>query len=195
MNLFKGRWQTGLYTHTLFKSFVCLRNSNGTKHGPGHWTNKADLLGGMRYTHKQQRGRCRLAAILSFPLLKTTHLYLSIYTGIQVTFAYFSMSESLLHAELASHNLPRPKGEARLLENEAGMSLTGNICFLSLCKESNFHFHHCYAHYIFVDGWWMSEGDTLNASSIYLLKTDPALQQVTTLNGSISGVFLRAFRT
>lgn len=75
------------------------------------------------------------------------------------------------------------------------MSLTGSICFLSLYKESTFHFHHCYTHYIFVDGWWMSEGDALNASSVYLLKTDPELQQVTALNGSISGVFLRAFRT
>lgn len=98
MNLFRGRWRTGLYT--LFKYCMCWRNTNSTKHGPGHWTNKADLQGGIRCAHKQQRGRRRLAAILSFPLLKTTPLYPSTHTGIQITFAYFSTSECLLCAEL-----------------------------------------------------------------------------------------------
>lgn len=144
MNLFKGRWRTGLYT--LFKYCMCSSNSNRTKHGTGQWTNKADLQGGIRYVHKQQCGRRRLAAILSFPLLKTTPLYPSTDTDSSYV-CIFS------HVRVWT-KVARPKSGARLLGNDAGMSLAGNVRFFVSLQRIKFPFSVMLITFFLIIGLW-----------------------------------------
>ncbi len=89
MNLFKGRWRTGLYTLTHSSSPVCVWEIQ-TAPNTGLDTEQIKLTYKVACaTHKQQCGHCRLAAILSFPLLKTTPLYLSTYTGFKLRLHIF----------------------------------------------------------------------------------------------------------